>query len=101
MPERTILQYQCTQCKRQEYVDPLEPATQLDWLVVYSELLSTGTGVQNVYCNFCRDNVLQVLGYADYKTYLSVVKVNSQIELSSDSDSVENVPFYLLDEESN
>jgi len=112
MSERKFLSFQCKKCKQQEFVDAVEDPEggfEIDetWPIGWLEIYSCGIGltaqVKDTFCNTCKVPVLEALGYASYKDYISVVKVNTEInrrldEVCSDEDEfIESVPFYLID----
>lgn len=116
MNERKILNFQCKKCKQQEFVDAIEEPEggfEIDetWPIGWIEIYSCGIGltaqVKDTFCNSCKLAVLEVLGYASYKDYISVVKVNTEKDRQldaialSDDDVSDAVPFYLIDEDVN
>jgi len=111
MRERKFLNFKCSKCKKQEFVEAavddngcfvVDATWPVGWLDVYSCAPSLEAGINNVFCDLCKLPVLQALGYADYKDYISVVKGNTKIKRSFDQVSTdESVPFYLLDEDGN
>lgn len=78
----------------------------IGWLEVYSQGIGLSSEIKNTFCNKCKLGVLEALGYPDYKSYISVVKDNTELErryepTSSTDDVSSDVPFYLIDEDSN
>ncbi len=114
--KETYLQFTCTLCKYKEYVkvDGPEPYLvdsnwPIGWLRITSQAIGLDTPLFDTYCNACKAPILKIMGYKDYKTYVSVVKAQADIDQKLDSEespSSENkneldVPFYLFDDGDN
>ena len=81
------------------------------WLRIYSTSIGMSSDIQDMFCNVCKVEVITMLGYATVNSFENVVKANEDLDsrlnvdaspvrvLTDESDSDEEVPFYLLEKE--
>ncbi len=111
MSERKFLRFNCTTCKAHDFVEAfigddggaeIDETWPIGWLHIDCYGIGLSKSTRHYFCNKCKLPVLNLFGFDSYKSYLSVVKANTERERSlatSQAVQTEAVPFYLLDEE--